>query len=212
MSVKFNRMVVFAAALAVVAVLGSTVVSYAQRNAAAKANGEYNTGFWNSNQSWNGNARSQNSNSRQSYSYDPSKSDDVAARGSSCSPKLNYKAGDEAQKQTSKKAQKQSGKQAPKQAQKQQSRRSFSQQPSDQSSKSAKSNKSAKSDVAARGPGCSPKLNYKAGDANSQAQKDSRRSYSYDSEQQSNSGNNSPNEGHKYPWQYQKTSPHRYQN
>jgi hypothetical protein len=192
-----NRMVVLAATLAVVAVLGSAAVSLAQRNAAAKANGEYNTGFWNSQSSQSGSnyGWSQNSQNRQSYSYDPSDNGDVAAKGPSCAPKLNSQPADQSSKQ----------------AQKQQNRRSYSQQPSNQSSKSAQS------DVAARGPSCGPKLNYKAADQSSdQAQnQQNRRSYSHEPSMQSDSGNqnwNQSQQGSQEPWKYQKTDPRRYQN
>jgi len=195
MSGKLNRVSLFAATLAVVAVLGSAALSYAQRDSSAKARGVYNTETWNTNSSQSRSGKSfgssQSSQSRQSYSYDPSDKGDVAARGPGCAPKLSSKPADDSKAQAKK-----------------QTRRSYSHKPAE------KSNKSAKSDVAARGPGCAPKLNSKpADDSNAQAKKNSRRSHSYDPSQESDSSNRNWNQGKKInkqePWAYPKGSPKR---
>jgi len=172
-------------------------VTFAQAGAGAKARANYGPNYWkNPAQQQSGNFNSsQSSDSRQSYSYDPSNSGDVAAKGPGCHPKLSNKPIDQSNKQ----------------AQKQQSRRSYSQQPSDQSTKSAKSN------VAAKGPGCHPKMSSTPVDqSNQQAQnQQNRRSYSQDPSANSGSNNQNWNQGQQAPretWKYQKSDPRRYQN
>jgi len=207
-----NRMVVIAATFAVVALLVSAALTYAQADAGAKVRANYGPNYAKNpssqNQAGSGFSSSQNADSRQSYSYEPSdSSDNTVTRGKGCHPKFKSSQADDAKKQSKK----QSDKQWDKQAQKQQSRRSYSQKPSD---KSSQSDKSAQSDVVTRGKGCHPKFKSNQTDeSNKQAQKQqSRRSYSHDPSTSSESKNQNWSESKERPWQYQKTSPNRYQN
>lgn len=79
MLATFHKAVVVTAAVAMVAVLGNAAVSYAQRDAGAKARGEVGVGFWSSPSAQPSFGRSMTSETRRSYSYTPAEKGEESA-------------------------------------------------------------------------------------------------------------------------------------
>ena len=82
MSATLNKATVFTALIALVAILANGTVTFAQRDAGAKARGEVGAGFWGS-QSGRSSARSYapsfSTDARRSYSYSPADKGEKAA-------------------------------------------------------------------------------------------------------------------------------------
>jgi hypothetical protein len=101
MLATFHKAVVLTATVAMVAVLGNAAVSYAQRDAGAKARGDVGTGFWNSQSTQPAMGRSMPTEARRSYSYSPSdkgeKTAPAAKDAGRCGsqPSVKSKAGDD---------------------------------------------------------------------------------------------------------------------